>query len=367
MINYPIIYHRNYQNDFPSENRQSGEGLSLRDKSQKVALALLPLLSIHRPFRGPLSLGLSGLRSVTYIHQMIEDFKQGNIREGSFHLLHASLAVSAVVLFFFNPVLSFLSSSVSDVIINFRNFVENGKEGHYREMAEALAFMVLDLLFISSFCYGAIEITVACMILQIILDFYVSAEHFKKGDYLEGACQAILAGVHMHQAIPQLKVLRWKWTHDPVLTAELKQDKRGFVYLDIPDENLNSLLELCGDNRAELPPYFGKGRAGAHVSVILSQEMLGRNGLKIEDIGKKFTFRIVNMDAVKPDGWKGVGKVHFLTLSCPQLESMRVRYGFSPKIDNHDFHLTFGIQKDQPATPFNWLRNMTRNAPQFSN
>ena len=41
----------------------------------------------------------------------------------------------------------------------------------------------------------------------------------------------MLGAGHMHQAIPQLKVLHWKSTHKPTLTAELKQDENGFVYV----------------------------------------------------------------------------------------------------------------------------------------
>ncbi len=177
------------------------------------------------------------------------------------------------------------------------------------------------------------------------MDLSLSAKHFSKGQYLEGVCEALLASGHTLQAIPQLKVLEWKWKYNPNLTAELKQNERGFVYLDIPDEYVHSLFELCDDPKAQLPPYFGENRSGAHISVILTSEMLAKNGLTIADVGKKFTFRIAQMNSVKPDGWNEVDKVYFLTLSCPELESVRQRHGFSPKIQDHDFHLTFGICK----------------------
>lgn len=345
MINYPITYHRDFRHDFPPANQEVGT-VAL---CQRVALAALPLLSMHRSFRGPLSLGMSCMRTITHVSQMLENFKKGDIQEGAFHLLHASLATSAVALFFFNPILCFLTSSVSDFIINFRTCVEKLQEGNYQAALEALAFMSLDLLFLGSFCYGSIEITVACMIMQILLDLHQSAQHFKKGNYLEGMCQTLLAGARMHQIIPQLKILQWKWNYNPVLTAELKQDARGFVYLDIPDEYVHALHALYKEAGAELPPYFGKGMAGAHVSIILSDEMHTKPGLALGDIGKKMQFRIVHADSVKPEGWKGVDKVSFITLSCPEAESLRTRCGLSPRISDHDFHLTFSITK-APAT-----------------
>ncbi len=345
MINHPVTYHRDFRNDFPPQTERPDE--QLIRKCQKVAVATLPLLSLHRSLRAPISFGMSGVRSITHISQMTEHLQAGRINAGLYHFLHASLATSAVGFFFFNPTLSFLSSSVSDFIINSRSFIEQAYDGKIKEALEALAYTSMDLLFLASICYGAIEITVACMIMQVLLDLHNSAENFKQGDYLGGMCQTLLAVAHMHQAVPQLKVLQWKQTHNPVLTAELKQTKDGFVYLDIPDEYVKTLFPLCDDPKAVLPPYFGKGMAGAHVSVISADEMKASSGITIDDIGKKFSFRIVNADSVKPDGWKGVDKVHFLTLACPEIEAMRTRHGFSPKMGNHDYHITFGIQRTE--------------------
>ena len=211
----------------------------------------------------------------------------------------------------------------------------------------ALSYLTLDLLFLASFCYGMIEITVACMLLQIILDLHQSAAHFINGDLFAGICQATLAGAHIYQAIPQIRTLQWTWEQNPVLSAELKQAENGFTYLDIPDEYVHSLFKLCDDAGVELPPYFGEGLAGAHVSAILGDEISAAGSPKISEIGRKFDFRIVNWDSLKPAGWNGVDKVYFLTLSCPELESVRSTYGFSPKIHHdHDFHLTFGIHRE---------------------
>lgn len=340
MINHPVTYQRDFQNDFSSANLPCTGDLS--EKCQRVALAALPLLSLHRPFRGPLSLAMSGLRAVTHIAEMIQRLQREETSEACFALLHASLAASAVGLFFFNPVFSFLASSVSDLIVHCRSFIEHAREGDVLKILQDLAFMAADALFLASLCFGSIEITVACMVLQMALDFVLSAKHFINGNYLEGVCQATMAGAHFYRAIPQMRLLQWKWQHNPVLTAELKRSG-DFVYLDIPDEYVRTLFELC-EGRAELPPYFGPGMAGAHVSVMTGDEPIPR---EISDLGKRFSFSIVNMDSVKPDGWKGVNKVYFLTLSCPELEEVRIRHGLSPRMHGHDFHLTFGIERER--------------------
>ena len=338
MINHPVTYHRDFRHDFPPLLPDAQP--DLWEKCQKRALAAIALLTLYRPCRGPLSVGMSALRSITHTAQMVEHLKRGEVGEGCFNFLHVSLATAAVALFFFNPIFCFLASSVSDLILNSRDLIEQLQKGNFQKAAEAFVFMTLDCLFLLSFCYGSIEITVACMLAQVLLDLYLSRQHFMKGDYFEGVCQTILGAGHVHQAIPQLKVLHWKCTHKPTLTAELKQDENGFVYLDISDEYVYSLYKSCGEPGMELPPYFGEGRAGAHVTAIPEF-----HGLRPEDIGKKFSFRIVSADSIRPDGWKGVDQVSFLTLSCPQLEKFRTSYGLSPKIDGHDFHLTFGIHR----------------------
>lgn len=335
MINYPIIYVRDFQNDVPRPAEKP---------CARVLLAALPLLALYRPFRNPLSCGMSALRSVTHFHETIRLFEKGKTREALFQLVDAGLAVVAVALFFFRPVLSLLATSSADLFIHLRTLLAAVRAGQWEKSMETVAWVFLDALFILSICHGSIETTVACMLLQIALDFYLLREHFLEGDFLEGISQLILTTVHLQKAAPQIKVLKWKWVVQPECVAELKQAKNGFVYLDIPDEYLNNLLELCDDPNVKLPPYFGPGKAGAHVSVIMAEEMRNRRGFTLPEIGKKFTFRISHMDALKPGGWDGVKTVYFLALTSPELEALRSRHHFSPKISDHDFHITFAIK-----------------------
>lgn len=342
MINHPVLFHRDVSKDFnlPKVKKE------FWDKCQSVAMAALPLLALHDPFRGPLTVGLSVVRMGTHTQQMVASFKQRRFDEGAWHLFHTSMAVASIALVFFNPVLGFITSSVSDFVSNSRALVEHVKAGNHKEALVALASMTLDALFIFSICYGSIEMTVGCLLLQIVLDLHFAMEHFRKGEYIEGLCRALLGCAHLHQAIPQIELWQWSRTHGDFY-AELKQDERGFVYLDIPDEYVYSLEKLYHKHGMELPPYFGKDKAGAHVSVIAAND---GKGLKVAEVGKKYKFRVVNVDSVKPDGWAGVDKVHFLTLDCPALESLRSKYGFTPKMNgHHDFHLTFGLEKAASA------------------
>ncbi len=335
MINFPVAYNRDFRNDFPLQLPGN-----LSEKCQKAVLATLPLLSLCRPLRGPLSLGMGLFRSMTHIKQTIDFYSQGNTIETAFHSLHAGLATASIGLFFFNPVLCFLTSSLSDFLIHSRSFFQETKEGHFLAAAESLGLMILDLLFIASFCYGTIEITIACMLLQIGVGCYPSLRHFQKGNYLEGACQMALTAVRIRQAIPQIRLFQWTRVHGSSFEIELKQDKKGFVYLDMPDEVLHSLFEYFKEPGMREPPYFKKGMAGAHVSVILPQERKG----PVDAIGKKFTFQISHLDTVTPHDYKGIKKVYFLSGLNRALDALRVRHALLPRINGHDWHFTFGLE-----------------------
>jgi hypothetical protein len=71
---------------------------------------------------------------------------------------------------------------------------------------------------------------------------------------------------------------------------------------------------------------------------------LGKD-VQISEIGKTIKFNIAICDSLKPVGWKGVSEVSFLSLSAPELDSLRNKYDLTPKIHgSHDFHITFGVK-----------------------
>jgi len=326
MILHPVVYWRDFRNDFWDSVYP-----------QKIAETLLPLLALHRALRAPLSIGTSFARCVVHGKEVFS----GEHRLE--HAVHATLSASAVGLsILVHPTVGFIPSAVSDALIHLRKFVnaENRKE-----KLEELSLLVLDLLFLATFTVGSIEITVAALIFQILIDGYFLSQ---KGTPLEIGCQALLTAAHVRQLLPQLHLLRWKLHFKPTLTAQLKQDPKGFVYLDIPDEWVHSLLAQFNDGNIKLPDYFGNGKAGAHVSVVLGEKLTPEaQQMLAEDLGKLFSFQIAHADAVKPGGWDGVRLVHFLTLHCPALEALRTKLGLSQRMHgDHDFHVTFGIQRE---------------------
>ena len=131
-----------------------------------------------------------------------------------------------------------------------------------------------------------------------------------------------------------------------VLHGKLKQTEDGFVYLDVSNDVINGLFRLIPDEEAVQPPYRQSkyNSVGAHISVMKSDEIEEFEITKIKEIGDYFDFTIIGMSSVIPD-WKGIKKLWMVEVDSPQLESLRRRYGLTPRLNGHHFHITVGVKR----------------------
>lgn len=200
MVNYPEVYHRDYRQDLlvklPEEEVLHQEEVSTWEKCQRIAIAALPLFSLFKPLRIPLTFTMSCIRTLTHSEKTIKNFSKQKFCKASFHFFHMTLAVATIGLVFFHPILAFLTAATSDFIINARNCMKNFESGDFGRALKNLAFMTLTLLLITSFFHGAFGITLICIFLQIMIDLYQAADHFIQENYVEGACQMLLSLGH---------------------------------------------------------------------------------------------------------------------------------------------------------------------------
>ncbi len=125
----------------------------------------------------------------------------------------------------------------------------------------------------------------------------------------------------------------------------LALDSRGFFYLDLDDRYIYDLFDRLNEIGTEIPPYFFPGGYGAHISIALSSEIFSREQVA-HLLGEEISFTITGCYFVKPEGWEGIKRVWFLTVDAPELSNIRIDLGLSPKIHNHEFHITFAIEKE---------------------
>jgi hypothetical protein len=108
----------------------------------------------------------------------------------------------------------------------------------------------------------------------------------------------------------------------------------GYAYLKVDDNYIHELFKRLGPIHGyNKPPYFRRKDApGAHVSVAYEDEKI-----KFAEVGAKYYFTITAIREI------AVNKsTHYIILDiyAPQLEELRKRYGLSPKLKNHEFHIT---------------------------
>ena len=129
------------------------------------------------------------------------------------------------------------------------------------------------------------------------------------------------------------------------LVGTLRQDKDGFVYIDVSNNIIHGLFPLIDDEGAEKPPYFGKGGIGAHVSAISDEEL--DEDVEIKEIGNKIPFEIIGVHSANPEGWDEMSKVWFLTIDCPELKKIRRKYDLPETYKNkkQDYHITFATKR----------------------
>lgn len=127
----------------------------------------------------------------------------------------------------------------------------------------------------------------------------------------------------------------------------LKQKENGFVYLDVTNAFLTEVVPLL-DHEGDIRTAPTAARSvGAHISVFVEDE-----DVIPAELGQAFTFEIKEVRSFTYNTRDGLKKLWVIAVEAPELEQLRVQYGFSPKLKGHDYHITLG--KQMPSAPSGW-------------
>jgi hypothetical protein len=115
--------------------------------------------------------------------------------------------------------------------------------------------------------------------------------------------------------------------------GQLVQQSDGYAYIKVDDEYIHKLYPMLKAQGFHKPPYFRKTDApGAHISLAYEDE-----NVALKEVGQTFSFEITDIALVHPKA--GLSFI-VLQVSAPDLEQLRQRYGLSPKLKGHEFHIT---------------------------
>lgn len=127
-------------------------------------------------------------------------------------------------------------------------------------------------------------------------------------------------------------------------TGLLKQTEEGFIYIELPSEYVFETFPLIEQEFLSLPPYFGEGKVGAHITVATREEIAQRGFPPIPHLGEQIPFSIVHFAKVLLAENSPLGTEAYLFLiEAPMLEEIRAQLGLSPKIKDYEFHITVAV------------------------
>ncbi|HEX2578972.1 MAG TPA: hypothetical protein VHK67_01030 [Rhabdochlamydiaceae bacterium] len=126
------------------------------------------------------------------------------------------------------------------------------------------------------------------------------------------------------------------------LRGILRKDAQGLVYVNINNNYIHKLIQFIQDEGFEAPPYFGKGKHGAHITVMPMNEILYYAVGEIKECGKAIQFEPKECQIIHPEAWKPGEFAFLITVEAPALDLLREKYHLPQK--KHDFHITIGIK-----------------------
>lgn len=135
-----------------------------------------------------------------------------------------------------------------------------------------------------------------------------------------------------------------------------KDNSTPYYYLKIEDDFIHALFPLLKDNTLLKPDYFSTEKSvGAHISVIYPEEIVANistsisssssdslsisKALPISELNQTFNFDLSGLIDIQVFGKRIVA----LVVSSPELEKLRIQYGFPKKLNYHNLLVPFHI------------------------
>lgn len=130
------------------------------------------------------------------------------------------------------------------------------------------------------------------------------------------------------------------------LSGELYYSDSGWLLLRVPAAFVRGAFDALDVLGAELPPGKNGKPFNPHISVMHRKEIeaLGGPG-RISERGHHFSYTLGPVKEVEPQGWDEMSAAYLIETPSPDLEDLRKSYGLSPRLKDHQFHVTIGVKR----------------------
>jgi hypothetical protein len=279
-----LVYSRDYTHDsIPLEPSSWGEQI------QRVALVAMPFLSLHAPFRQPISLLTGSMR----VWHMASDLYncQKNAPTIAYHLVQTTVSVAALGATLFAHSAGLILTALQDLSIETTNLVQLLQTGQLEEALKSSIKLASHVLYVTVLCYGGLELSIVSLAMQAVVLVLSSVEQFQKDRWLEGCANLLMAGIRINQAVSQYGQLKRNWEIQETI-------RRRFVgelheKWQFPSDHLPIGIEVDGVriiswnvlNNAYLDWVIVKDSQGLNGSLISDlNQVIGENGLTHRDL-----------------------------------------------------------------------------------
>ena len=258
-----VLYSREYTNDVPPQT----------NLAKRVALAVVPFLSLHSSLRFPVSIAMGTLRVWNTDHKDI------------FGTVVAVVALAGSI---FQHRVGMVATTVQDIIIEI-NKVRKGES--WEEVSKSLVKILSSLIYLALISRGGLELSIIAFVMQAVINLIQSRDEFKNGRWIEGVSNLLMAGVRLHQSHTQYQQLK----RNGEIEAAIKRISVGELHEKwrFPSDHLPVGIEVNGVriiswnvlNNAYMEWVTDKDSQGLNGSMISALNVVvNQNGFTMRDV-----------------------------------------------------------------------------------
>ncbi len=233
-IKEPLYFHRDYENYFP---KQEVKG-DFSSQAIRVAKVALPFLALYQPFGKVLAGGLGITRTVSGIGECLSSQDYAQLSWAIFNTCLAVVSVAGTI--FLHPI-GMVISTLNDIGVNLYQVYGAASRGEMNEVGKQVLRIANNSFYLTMIVFGSVELQLASLALQVLVEGSASYEEFNKGNILEMVGHLGMCMVRANQSYGQLAACKRKW--HPALDALKAQHPNHLNYDDL-DEDL--LIEVKG-------------------------------------------------------------------------------------------------------------------------
>jgi len=222
-INIPEYFHREYKNDI--ENNKTDKNKP--ELAFRIINTTLPFIGLYKPLNYPLSVGLSAYRSIISLIELKACFQTDDEEKVSpsdkenvdssdkknipFQFISTTISVTAFAATIIAPPLGMLATNILDLVSEIRKLEGHLHAGRHQQAIESCMNIVNNALYLSLFCIGGAELTIASLAVQIMIGIYHGQVELRKDNYIEATGHFLMAFFRCKQMTAQVKILQSKW------------------------------------------------------------------------------------------------------------------------------------------------------------